>query len=79
MSTSLQQPTTEQAVELTPEMLFGGNETDKLHAVFLLDCSGSMTGKPIQEVNRGIEYLHQLYQGEPCRSTAHGNHHHLLR
>lgn len=46
---------TDTSVVLTPDTLFGGNSDAKLAIAFLLDCSGSMKGKPIEEVNQGLQ------------------------
>lgn len=47
----------ETSVELMPDTLFSGNSDAKLAVAFLLDCSGSMKGKPIEEVNQGLQYF----------------------
>ncbi len=47
--------TLETSVKIQPGNLFGGNSDAKLALAFLLDCSGSMAGEPIGQVNQGIQ------------------------
>jgi len=56
---------TDTSVVLTPDTLFGGNSDAKLALAFLLDCSGSMKGKPIEEVNKGLQYFADFIKANP--------------
>lgn len=55
----------ETSVELMPDTLFSGNSDAKLALAFLLDCSGSMKGKPIDEVNEGLKYFADFIKTNP--------------
>lgn len=44
----------------------------RLPVYLLLDCSGSMTGEPIEGVRKGVELLHQALLSDPAAmDTAH--------
>ena len=45
----------ERSIKIKPGDLFGGNSDAKLAVAFLLDCSGSMEGEPIEQTNKGIQ------------------------
>ena len=45
----------ETSIKFKPGDLFGGNSDAKLAVAFLLDCSGSMEGELIEQMNKGIQ------------------------
>ena len=47
----------ETSIKFKPGDLFGDNSDVKLAVAFLLDCSGSMEGEPIEQMNKGIQYF----------------------
>ena len=55
----------ETSIKLKPGDLFGGNSDAKLALAFLLDCSGSMEGEPIEQVNQGIQFFTDFIKANP--------------
>lgn len=55
----------ETSIKFKPGDFFGGNSDAKLAAAFILDCSGSMEGEPIEQMNKGIQYFADFIKKNP--------------